>query len=445
MKVLQIVLIASVLVVVIASLGLLSMRGSIGAQDAYFPELIGETVVTTANSRRRDPMQLRGLVWNIHYGYGGETDHFVRHPEVEVNGTLEAIAELIKTADVDFVLLQEVDRAADRTYGQDQLKFLAERADFPYYAFVTTWKARYIPFPFDQPSRWLGRLHSGQGILSRFPIQSNRRVLLPQPAEHPFWYNWFYLNRAVQIAEVAVPGEKPVQLFNIHLEAFSNANRMEQANRLKDLVWKDARQDDRIFVAGDFNSTAPEAPQKSNFVDEPGTDFSTDNTIQTVRSGMPTIDLLSRFKVPDRIFTFPANAPNRQLDHLFAGRAWSRSYGWVQKLEKGILSDHLPLRVVLTGKPTQHAGDRNKAPEPPSANQRVTPVIQPSSPAGNTKRESTTSPTIFRGDTGPDGLGVEILNEAILNRPTPIQGKPPRPPKVLNPKGWLNDAGPVIE
>ena len=322
---LQIVLITVVLIALVASIGLLSLRGSIGARDAQFPELIGETVITAANSRRRDPVQLRGMVWNVHYGYGGETDHFAKHQEVEVNGTLEAIAELIKAADVDFVLLQEVDRAADRSYGEDQLRILAERADFPYYAFVTTWNARYIPFPFAEPDRWLGRMHSGQGILSRFPIRSNRRVLLPQPEENPFWYNWFYLNRAVQIVELEIPDEKPIQLFNIHLEAFSNRNRMQQANVLKDLVWKDARQDDRILVAGDFNSTAPEAPKKSNFVDEPETDFSKDNTIQTVRSGMPTIDLLSRFKLRDRVFTFPAHAPNRQLDqsaHSMEQHTW---------------------------------------------------------------------------------------------------------------------------
>ncbi len=445
MKVLQIVLIAVVLIVALASLSLLSLRGSIGAQDAQFPELIGETVATIANSRRRDPVQLRGMVWNVHYGYGGETDHFAKHQEIEVNGTLEAIADFIKAADVDFVLLQEVDRAADRTYGQDQLRILAERADFPYYAFVTTWNARYIPFPFGEPDRWLGRLHSGQGILSRFPITSNRRVLLPQPEENPFWYNWFYLNRAVQIVELDVPGESPVQLFNIHLEAFSNTNRMHQANLLKDLVWKDARQDDRILVAGDFNSTAPEAPQKSKFLDEPETDFSKDNTIQTVRSGMPTIDLLSRFKVPERIFTFPAHAPNRQLDHLFAGRAWSQSYGWVQTPEKGILSDHLPLRVVLTGKPTQRAGDRQKMTKTDRQRQPAQPIEQPASDAGAQSKKRWVSPTIFRGDTGADGLGVEILNPDILNRPTPRQGKPPKPPKVLNPKGWLKDAGPVIE
>ena len=445
MKVLQIVLITLLLIVMLAGVGLLSLRGSIGAQDAQFPDLIGETVVTIANSRRRDPVQLRGMVWNVHYGYGGETDHFAKHQEIEVNGTLEAIADFIKAADVDFVLLQEVDRAADRTYSQDQLKILAERADFPYYAFVTTWNARYIPFPFGQPDRWLGRLHSGQGVLSRFPIMRNRRVLLPQPEENPFWYNWFYLNRAVQIVELDVPGENPIQLFNIHLEAFSNKNRMQQANLVKDLVWRDARQDDRILVAGDFNSTAPEAPQKSKFADEPETDFTKDNTIQTVRSGMPTIDLLSRFKVPERIFTFPAQAPNRQLDHLFAGRAWSQSYGWVQKPENGILSDHLPLRVVLTGKPTQRAGKRRQGETTAGSKEPVETGDKPASDAGHKAKKKSVSPKIFRGDTGADGLGVEILDPDILNRPTPAQGKPPKPPKVLNPKGWLNDAGPAIE
>ena len=441
MKVLQIILIAVVLIAFIAGIGLLSLRGSIGAPDAQFPQFIGETVITTANSRRRDPVQLRGMVWNIHYGYGGETDHFAKHQKIEVDGTLEAIAELIKAADVDFVLLQEVDRSADRSYGDDQLRILAERADFPYYAFVTTWNARYIPFPFAEPSRWLGRMHSGQGVLSRFPIRSNRRVLLPQPEENPFWYNWFYLNRAVQIVELEVPDEKPIQLFNVHLEAFSNRNRMQQANVLKDLVWKDARQDDRILVAGDFNSTAPEAPQKSNFSDEPETDFSKDNTIQTVRSGMPTIDLLSRFKLRDRVFTFPAHAPNRQLDHLFAGRAWSQSYGWVQTPENGALSDHLPLRVVLTGKPIKRSISRRREPAPRPASK----APESATDAPRVQKMDPDAPTIFRGDTGPDGLGVQIRDHDLLKRPTPAQGKPPKPPKVLNPKGWLNDAGPVID
>ena len=444
MKVLQLLIIAMVFLGVALGVLIASLRGQIGPEDAQFPGMIGETVVTAANSRRRAPEQLRGLVWNVHYGHGGELDHFAKHSPVEVDGTLEAIAELIKTADVDFVMLQEVDRQADRSHGHDQLRILAERAGFPYFAFVTTWNARYIPFPFGEPDRWLGRVHSGQGVLSRFPITSNRRVLLPQPKENPFWYNWFYLNRAVQVVELAVPDEEPVQLFNIHLEAFSNANRMRQATILKDLVWTEARQDDRILVAGDFNSTAPEAPQKKAFVDEPETDFSNDTTIQTLRSGMPTIDLLKRFKVPERIFTFPATAPNRQLDHLFAGRAWSRSFGWVQRPEKGILSDHLPLRIVLTGKPSQHAGSRKKIKAKRRSKVTAPPAPKPASARIKANSDPNTLP-IFKGDTGTEGLGVEIRNSELLDRPTPVQGKPPKPPKQLNPKGWLNDAGPVIK
>ena len=440
MRVIQIIVLGVAALGILALILVLGLRSDIGAQDADFPELIGTTNVTAANSKRRDPTQLRGLVWNIHYGYGGEVDHFARHSEVEVNGTLEALAQFIKEADVDFVMLQEVDLAADRTFQRDQLRWLAEQAGFPHYAFVTTWKARYIPFPMERPAEWIGRMHSGQGVLSRFPIRRNRRVRLPQPAENPFWYNWFYLNRAVQIVELDVPGEQPVQLFNVHLEAFSQSNREQQARQLKDLVWRDARQDDRILVAGDFNATAPEAPNKNRFPDEPETDFTNDTTIATVRAGMPTVDLLMRFKVPDRVFTFPASAPTRQLDHLFAGRAWSRSYGWVNPPAQGVLSDHLPLRVVLTGAPSPRAGKRSRRTEAPPA-----PGRQPATQNTSTPPKQDDRLPVFKGDTGVNGLGVEIRDKRLLERPTPVQGKPPRPPKVLNPKGWLRDAGPVIE
>lgn len=408
----------SALIAVLFGLGYY-LKGDIGASDADFTDLVGETVVTVTNSRRRNEMQLRGLVWNVHYGHGAELDHFAKHSAVEVEGTLNGIAEVIKAADVDFVLLQEVDADADRSHNLDQLRHLAERSGFPYFAFIATWRARYIPFPYMEPARWLGKVHSGQGVLSRFPITSNRRILLPQPPENPFWYNWFYLNRAVQVVELAIPDEKPLQLFNVHLEAFSNANRMNQARLTKDLVWEQGRQDDRLLVAGDFNATPPEAPAKTGFPDEPETDFSQDDTVITLRSGMPTFDLLLRFRDKSKTFTFPASAPNRQLDHIFSGRAWARSFAWVDNSRLTTLSDHLPLRVVLTGSPSPRAGKR-----------------KPRRRAATTKKQG---PGIAPQDS-PSGLGVEILAPERLKRKAPIQGHPPAPPTKLNPTGWLEGA-----
>ena len=104
-------------------------------------------------------------------------------------------------------------------------------------------------------------MHSGQGVLSRFPIRRNRRVRLPQPVfENPFWYNWFYLNRAVQIVELDVPGEQPVQLFNVHLEAFSQSNREQQARLLKDLVWREMHV--KMTASSSLATSTPRPPKR---------------------------------------------------------------------------------------------------------------------------------------------------------------------------------------
>lgn len=293
------------------------------------------------------PETLTVLCWNMAYGRGAKDDIGDRRDRAFVVATLEGIAAAIRASGADVVALQEVDFAADRTGGIDEVAFLMERLGWRYAARVTTWKNRYVAFPYWPPSQHIGAIHSGQAVLARLPLVRNARYRYPQPEAFAFWYNAFYLHRATQIVDVRV-GDRTLTLLNTHLEAFDQANRELQARTLVDLWQREQRPE--LLVLGDFNAPPSEAGRKTGFVDEPEMDFSEDRTIDTIRAGtgLPEVVALARKGGVDEgaTFTFPWEAPTRQLDHVFFADGLALVEGGVWR-PGGALSDHLPIRAVF--------------------------------------------------------------------------------------------------
>ena len=290
--------------------------------------------------------ELRVLSWNVAFGGGAGKQPTETHGPGDVLANLAAVAERVASERPDVVLLQEVDRPSHRSGDVDQLKILQDTLGLPYACFVTTWRVRYLPFPYWPLSAHLGRVWSGQAILSRFPLASCRRVALPQPAEYAWWYNAFFLHRAAQVAVLSLPGGRRLAAVNVHLEAFSQPNREEQARRL-------AAELDRLpadlplVVAGDLNTVPAEAPLKKAFVDEPDTDFSTDRTLGLVRAveGLREVFLDDQPDAAVQALTFPAEAPNRRLDYLFA-RGLGASTGR-HVVADARASDHRPVAATF--------------------------------------------------------------------------------------------------
>ena len=300
------------------------------------------------------PAQLTVLSWNMAYGRGPKDDAGDLRDRATVEGYLSAIAAQIRASGADVVALQEVDFDANRTHHIDQLRYLAERTGHRYAARVTTWKNRYVPHPLWPPSQHYGAMHSGQAVLSRYPIVRNARHRYPQPAAFAFWYKWFYLHRATQVVDIQV-GERVVTLLNTHLEAFDQTNRELQAELLVELLRRERRP--QLLLAGDFNAPPAEATRKTGFVDEPEMDFTTDRTLAVVRAGVgPEMDEVvtreGHAAGEGATVTFPAEAPTRQLDYLFFGKGFALREGGVWGRQDPP-SDHLPVRAVFgwTGPP----------------------------------------------------------------------------------------------
>ncbi len=287
------------------------------------------------------PDGIHVITYNIHHAAGPEGE-FEPHSRDEQEDFLDAIAEELQTADI--VALQEVDYDASRSHGIDQLAYLAEAAQFPYTARITTWQKNYVPFPYWPLSGHVGRIHSGQAIMSRFPITSNERVILPQPDTYAWWYNAFYLNRSVQAAEVQI-GDDVVLVFNCHLEAFDTPNRQTHGREVVSLVAETGGE--HWIVLGDMNALPPEAEQFSGFEDEPDWSGENDQTIEILRDGLgPEVPGPEVYSDPeDGGATFPALSPSRRLDYIYSSETLPATEARI--LTEARHSDHLPVAATL--------------------------------------------------------------------------------------------------
>jgi endonuclease/exonuclease/phosphatase family metal-dependent hydrolase len=303
----------------------------------------GAVVLRGLNAPIWDPADpLVVATWNIHYGAGPTLDRGAKASRDEVIANLDAIARWIRASGADVVALQEVDRAGNRTRGIDQLEWLRQATGLDHAAWTATWDVPYVPWPGLDPRAHIGRVRSGQAVLSRYPLSKPKRHPLVQPAANGFWWNTFYLHRALLECWADLGQGRELRILNAHLEAFDVPNKELHADATKALLratgpW--------VVLLGDMNAVPPEARVRKAFPDEPRTDFSTDRTLETLR-GIAGL----REVVPPEVYaaseapwlTFPADAPNRRLDYIFYGSALELGTATVPRLQPPP-SDHLPV------------------------------------------------------------------------------------------------------
>lgn len=334
-------LVATILVVVLGYLAwAASGRGDGAAILETPPEKVPE--LPDAAIGYATAGELGVVTWNIGYGRGAAGDLSGPWTREHVERHLDGIADAIRNMNVDIAALQEVDLGASRSHDIHQALYIARRLGWPYFACVTTWQANYVPFPYWPPSKHYGQMKSGQCVVSRFPIKQNVRYRLQQPEKNPFYYNAFYLHRAIQHVTLVMP-DKEVQIFNVHLEAYDQPTREQHAKMVAAIVGDKGT--DSTVLLGDMNAPPPDAPQRTGFVDEPEMDFSGDKTIQIINNIRGLTDSLSG-RQHSETCTFPADKATRRLDYVYVGAKLTVKSSSVVT-EAGPLSDHLPVVARL--------------------------------------------------------------------------------------------------
>ncbi len=236
---------------------------------------------------------LRVATFNIRHGAG--LDGIV---------DLERIASVVEQTDAEVVGLQEVDRHwSERSNFVDQATWLAERLDMhPVYG---------ANLDLDPLTPGYPRRQYGTAILSAHRIRSSTNTLLPRPAGGE--------QRGLLEARIKVRGV-PVRVFNTHLQHDSQAERLAQVDRIRQVL---ATARESVVMLGDLNAT-PESPEIAGLTDL-------------------LVDAWVTAGVGDG-FTHDAATPHARIDYVLSSdRVVARSAAVVTT----DASDHLPVVVDL--------------------------------------------------------------------------------------------------
>ncbi len=273
------------------------------------------------------------ISFNIGY-LSGMTNNLPSRPDEEFfRENMDHAVELFRNQSAVFMGFQEIDYKSKRSYNMNQMDSIAYQAGFSFGAYVINWDKRYVPFPYWPIRYHFGQLISGQGILSKFPILSNKRIVMSKPQGNLFFYNHFYLDRLIQVVEVDVQGSILI-LINVHLEAFDLQTRELQAHILKEVVERYINRYP-LLLFGDFNSRPPFHNVRNN-------EESTIRTIQSIPGIHMTVNAETYEDEAEKYYTFDSSQPSEMIDYIFYNEK-ILPVEFKVLAESAEISDHLPV------------------------------------------------------------------------------------------------------
>ncbi len=327
-----------------------------------FDDIEPAAAYTAANvvTPEQTPDTLKVVTWNIKFGAGRVDVFFECHGDRvliaadEVDAHLTAIAEWIRAEDPDVILLQEVDRNSRRTAWVDMVQWLLDRTDLNYGVYASMWKADFIP------SDGIGRIDTGQAILSRWPLSDGTRIALPEVSEFDALRSYFYLKRNMLRVNLTV-GDAMVTVIDVHTEAFSpDGTKGKQIGVFREELVRLDGEGIRFVAGGDLNAVPPSAEKKQGFPDSkcpPDGDFDGDDYTGDDEHMTPLYATGFTPAIPEDEAGGPEHGThttdkagfwNRKLDYLFTNMDKVDGSGVTHQLGTMPLSDHAPVSFEVT-------------------------------------------------------------------------------------------------
>ncbi|RUT73522.1 endonuclease/exonuclease/phosphatase family protein [Ancylomarina longa] len=302
------------------------------------------------------PDTLKVMTWNIKFG-GGRIDFFfdchgdrVIMEKSEVLDNMQVLAEKIREVNPDILFIQEADVNAKRSASIDQVQYLLNHTNLNYAAYASQWKANYIP------SDGIGKMDSGNAILSKWIFTDAKRIALPLIKEQNFVVRYFYLKRNLLEVQIEHSG-RTLHLLTTHASAYAKDDtKQKQLEIIKAYADSLSKDKEQFILGGDFNSLPPYSLQTSNFDDSACTDedFEADNYSTETEWMMPfyksyraAIPLEDYRKDNASYFTHTTDKNgfwNRKLDYIFTNGAFIEKSGKVLQQWMPV-SDHAPTIV----------------------------------------------------------------------------------------------------
>lgn len=290
----------------------------------------------------KNPSSLTGdtfsiMTYNIGYLSGMTNNLPVERTYTLFEDNLHRVIEVFNKLEPDFIGFQEIDLHAERSYNVNQPDSIARYCGYGFADISINWDKRYVAFPYWPPSAHFGSILSAQAVLSRYPIMSSERIVFDKPKNNPFFYNGFYIDRLAEIATVKTGNGKELVIINVHLEAFEQYARIEQAEELL-RIYRRFAGDFPVVLIGDFNAVPP-YPEVIGTEDEEST---ITYFLKEPNTGEALLD--RRFDIHDSSsYTSTSEDPVKKIDYIFYTKDKLRLINSFVVHEAKTSSDHLPV------------------------------------------------------------------------------------------------------
>jgi endonuclease/exonuclease/phosphatase family metal-dependent hydrolase len=303
------------------------------------------------------------MTWNIKFG-GGRIDFFfdcfgdrVIMEEQEVIANLDALAAKIRQVNPDILFIQEADVQSKRSANIQQVQYLLDHTALNYAVYTPQWRVNYIP------EKGLGRMNSGNAILSKWKMSDAVRHGLPLFENQSAIVRYFYLRRCILTTDLILNDDTLV-LLNTHLSAYSpDQTKKNQLDILLQMTDSLDRHGKTFLLGGDFNTLPPGTVKVKGFPDsvcDEGfieDDYSAEATwmlpFYRFSESVPA-DLYARNNAPWFTHTVDkeerGGSWNRKIDYIFTNGQFVMGSGITHQDEQtGMktmpLSDHCPITV----------------------------------------------------------------------------------------------------
>lgn len=276
----------------------------------------GSLMATTYAQTR----SLRIGIYNIAHGRGTAESNWDGGTPGKRKERLDAIAELLCAADLDVIVLNEVDFDSTWSGGVDQAAWIAQKLRFPHIV-----EQRNLDFavPFF-------RLGFGNAVLSRYPLKSVRAIDYPAHSETEAFLAG---KKRGLLCTIELDEGEDIDLLAVHLEHREEDTRVKTAEMIEDLRRASPRP---FFAAGDFNSMPLGFPACE-------TDGAGRSALSVLLDGGGFVTL-PRETPGDEELTFHSQRPELLIDWVLAPSNWSIAEKEVPDTE---LSDHRPVFVTV--------------------------------------------------------------------------------------------------
>lgn len=173
---------------------------------------------------------------------------------VETN--VSGAAQVLEMLDADFILLQEVDVDADRSYHMNQVEWMRDIFSEEASVYAENFHTAYLLYPIPD---FHGAVRAGLLNFSKYSVTSAERR--SYPVDDSFITKFTDLDRCFSVMRVPVQGEKELVLINSHMSAYDEggAIRARQLELLNSVMSEEYAEGNYVIVGGDFNHAFGEA------------------------------------------------------------------------------------------------------------------------------------------------------------------------------------------